>query len=246
MGLLALRAVATAGRGVRFGEARHPGPDDFVVLSCNVTSLEAHWAQLIDARWDCLLIQEARVTPQSWVWKDCHRRGWAAHQGALGTNGQCLVAAVTKSGAVKALAPLGAAPPERSMRFLWHAGGPCSWSLTNCYAPADGSQAARLLASAMVREAVAQDEAHRACPCLVARDFQWNLQELPIAYALGVSNWVDIGDPMPTCDQAADPQRLDLLLANPAMLQRIRQHSLHWDLGVRTHARTPEPRHRSR
>ena len=88
----------------------------------------------------------------------------------------------------------------------------------------------------MIREAVSHAEAHRASPSLVVGDFQWSLQEFPIAYALGVSKWADIGDPMPTCDQAATPRRIDLLLANPAMQARVRQHALHRDLGIRTHA----------
>ena len=206
------------------------------MLSCNVSSLEAHWADIVDTPWDCLLVQEARITPDSWVWKDCQRRGWAGHPGPLGPNGQSLVAAVTKSGSIHMRGPLAAGPPERSMNFLWHAGGPCPWTITNCYAPADGSQAARLMASAMIREAAAEAEAHWARPCLVAGDFQWSLQELPIAHALGVSNWADIGDPQPTCDQAATPRRIDLLLANPAMQARLQKHTLQWDLGIRTHA----------
>ena len=176
--VLWLATIVTS--GIRFGEATNPGPPQVTILSCNVTSLEAHWADLVDPPWDCLLVQEARISPESWVWKDCQRRGWAGHPGPAGPNGQSLVAAVTKAGAIHMRAPLAAGPPERSMQFLWHAGGPCPWTITNCYTPADGSQAARLLASAMIREAAAEAEAHWTRPCLVAGDFQWSLQELPI------------------------------------------------------------------
>ena len=45
----------------RIGEALLPGPDQVTILSCNVTSLEAHWDDLLQERWGCILVQESRV-----------------------------------------------------------------------------------------------------------------------------------------------------------------------------------------
>ena len=47
---------------------------------------------------------------------------------------------------------------------------------------------------------------------------------------------MDLGAPEPTCDQAASPRRIDILVANPALQARVLQRQLRWDLGIRTHA----------
>ena len=59
-------------RQVLIGEAACPGPGP-LILSVNVSSLEAGWPDVADLAWDVALIQEARVSPDSLVLGDIRR-----------------------------------------------------------------------------------------------------------------------------------------------------------------------------
>ena len=98
------------------------------------------------------------------------------------------------------------------------------------------SDEARMLASALTHEAIADGQAHGDRPALICGDFQNSLTELHACRYAEAAGWADVGAGRPTCDQAAIPRRIDLCVANPALLRRLRCHKLHRWEGVRTHA----------
>ena len=83
--------------------------------------------------------------------------------------------------------------PCRVQQFHWDPGRPCSCKISSIYVEADGSTQAKGRPSAMIKQAAADSEAVRKQPALIAGDFNAELDELPVAFALGCSDWSDPG-----------------------------------------------------
>ena len=207
-----------------------------VVASANVTSLEAHWDAIAASPWDLLTVQEARISPDSRVVRDTLRAGGDVRLGALGTDGKALLCVLACKGTLSPARPVPGTDSLRSQLLTWHPGGPCSWNICNVYAEADGSAESKLRTSVIVREALAEFEATRRQPAIIAGDLNAQISELPVAPALGCSGWVDPAADVPTSSAAFVPRRIDHFLMNSSMERRYLSHVVDWTLGLPTHA----------
>ena len=88
--------------------------------------------------------------------------------------------------------------------------------------------------SALVKHAVAECEAVRKQPALLVGDLNAEIEELPVAFALGCSDWTDPGTGKGTSSAAWEPRRIDCTLLNPAMRNRLVEHSMNWSSGTPT------------
>ena len=186
--------------------------------------------------WDILLVQEARVSPDAWALQDAARQGMSVQLGRLGADGKPLLCALSRSGCLSAVTGPPGVDEERVQALTWYPGGSSSWRLFNVYGHADGAAESRLLTSHMVRAATAEAEASRKQPSIIAGDLNAHLDELPVAFALGCSDWRDPGAGKGTSSAAWEPRRIDCTLLNPAMRNRLVGHSMAWDTGMPTHA----------
>ena len=68
-------------------------PPSVVVRSANVTSLEAHWDELVEEHWDLLFVQEPRVPTDSWVFRSAAAKHIQAFPGPRTPQGDLLARA---------------------------------------------------------------------------------------------------------------------------------------------------------
>ena len=107
----------------RIGEARRPGPagpDQVQVLIANATSLEANWSTIRSESWSCLMVQESRVHPASWLRTEVRRCGWKYISGEICSDGRDLVAIILKHGGVTEITGFRS---ERTCTAVWFPGG---------------------------------------------------------------------------------------------------------------------------
>ena len=222
------------------------------IASCNVTSLAANWAALVEEDWDVLALQETCLHKDgtkgrtqgckggklSDILKNCKDRGWTFHRGREAANGYCLVGFLVRRGAFKVDGPLPVGHPTRSLVATWYAGGAAPVRIFNLYGDPYGNARERDETSAMVAEALAAAESLGAVPALICGDLNQTLGDLDVVAPLAFSRWADVGAPRPTCKtaQSKEYHRIDVMLANPALQARIRGHHLWWVTTVSTHA----------
>ena len=200
-------------RQVLIGEAACPGPGP-LILSVNVSSLEAGWPDVADLAWDVALIQEARVSPDSLVLGDIRRAHCQIFLSAPDTDGSSLLAVIVRSGSIS---PLDITSHPRAMSVVWYYGGCYPCRLYNLYGAADGTELTALATSTLVRNLLIDAEASGRVPSLIAGDFNLEFPQLHCIGNLVASGWKDIGSE-PTCAVASTtvPRRIDMLLANDA------------------------------
>ena len=71
----------------------------------------------------------------------------------------------------------------------------------------------------------------------MAGDINKVLYDLEVVSKIAVSNWVYLGD-RPTClsSYVQKARRIDVMLASPALLARVREAHVSWTTGIATHA----------
>ena len=215
------------------GTACVPPAHTAKIMSVNCNNLGTHWATISEMQWDVLLCQEARMDQSGFVRKDARRRGWQVFTSTPDAGGRVLLCSIFRTGAASLCHELGDNP--RAITVRWYGGGGASWRITNMYGAVDESDGATQQTASLAREAAAAAEARPGIPCLVCGDFNRTLEELPCRYAFACSGWRDLGTG-PTCDMAAVPKRIDLLLANEAAQRRVRAVDNYWDENWRPHS----------
>jgi hypothetical protein len=213
------------------GEASHPGP---VIVSANLSSLAQGWADLAALRWDVALVQEARVQVACPILGTIRQAGCQVFLSNPDTDGTCLLAIIVRRGSVS---PIPAVLGMRIMGAVWFSCGGCPMRLYNIYGNAHGSAHNLLDTSTLCREALMDAEASGRVPCLIGGDFNMEFEQLHCLYSLVASEWTDIGtEPTSICSRSITPRRIDLLLANRALIATIEGYTLDWDTGIPSHA----------
>ena len=91
------------------------------------------------------------------------------------------------------------------------------------------------MASNCIMQLASYAEANGYAPALICGDFQHSLRELDSAWVMECSNWADVGFAT-TCNAAAQPRRIDLILANQPAQRRLVDYELRWDTVFLTRA----------
>ena len=89
----------------------------------------------------------------------------------------------------------------------------------------------------MVREALLDAETSGMTLALIAGDLNLEAAQLGCGPTLALAGWTDVGHGHPTSAASSlRPRRIDHLLANRQLLQRITHYDINWASGMPTHA----------
>eukprot|EP00972_Heterocapsa_arctica_P078068 11515146-Heterocapsa_arctica.AAC.1 len=87
----------------------------------------------------------------------------------------------------------------------------------------------------MVDAALTDAESRGATPTLICADLNQLLGKLYVVPKLAASGWADLNAPAATCMIQGGARRIDVMLANPAFLDRTGRIGISWSSGVCTH-----------
>jgi hypothetical protein len=232
------RAGLPPSDNLRIGEAANPGPDEvrmsWNAVTANVTSLKKHWDEIQSWGAEALILQEVRAGPETM--EQCAKKGPVVF--GEPEEGKPLVAIWVKYGHLARIdvPSLAESMKTRVLVVKWTKGKKEVVYLCSIYGKANGPGKAAEVNEALI--AVARLASSQGdVKWLVCGDLNEELKDLQANAWLHQLGWKDLSDEN-TCVVAHsnNARRIDVCLANRAMLNTLEGIEVDWSTSLPVHA----------